>query len=237
MKFPQKLWNIVNDNSSDAVKWSPNGKTILVNYQTLKTEYLFTTNSIFKTRNIDSFIRQLNLYGFKKVTSFFRDNDSDNNLQRTQVHEYLHDYFQANRKELIQHVCRKSTPKSHESPKRKFYVHEINKKKVIKKSAHKSSLQECQSALTKALEQAVCDYRREKQLKDIQEMEKFSFQCALTPKETGGRKQRESEQEVVEPTILTNEENIIYPISHDCSTILIPINENVNFQLSLLNIL
>lgn len=147
IKFPQKLWNIVNDNSSDAINWSGNGTKILIDYQKLQADYLFTTNAIFKTRNVDSFIRQLNLYGFKKVTTFYRDNAS-NNLQVSQVHEYLHDYFQANRKELLQHVCRKSTTTttklSDTSINAKYYVHELKKNNVIIKSAHKLSLRECQ---------------------------------------------------------------------------------------------
>ncbi|XP_043463554.1 heat shock factor protein 2-like [Leptopilina heterotoma] len=198
MKFPQKLWNIVNNNSSDAINWSENGTKILIDYQKLQTEYLFTTNEMFKTRNIDSFIRQLNLYGFKKVTTFYRDNDS-NNLQGSQVHEYLHDYFQANRKELLQHVCRKSATSSDKSIKGKYYVHELKKNDVIIKSAHKLSLRECQTALTKALEQAVCQYRRKKYLKKL----------------------LDSKQKVVESKIVTNE-NLYYPISQDCSVVLIP---------------
>lgn len=142
MKFPQKLWNIVNDNSSSAIKWSPNGKSIIVDYETLQMEYLSSTNSTFKTRNVDSFVRQLNLYGFKKITSFLRDDAG--NLQRSQVHEYLHSYFQENRKELLQNVRRKSTSKTKES-KEKNYVHEFNEnKKLIDKKENKSNLQECQ---------------------------------------------------------------------------------------------
>lgn len=66
-KFPRKLWDIVNSCTTGAISWSLDGTRILVNYKQFQEEYL-STNS-FKTDNVASFIRQLNLYGFRKVTS------------------------------------------------------------------------------------------------------------------------------------------------------------------------
>lgn len=62
----------------------------------------------FKTDNIASFIRQLNLYGFRKVY--------DNTHKQTykihnDLHEFSNIYFQRNRPELLDYVARKSVLK------------------------------------------------------------------------------------------------------------------------------
>lgn len=67
MKFPHKLWNIVNDCTSGAIAWSSSGSTILVNSEQFQDQYLTAGAAKFKTKNMASFIRQLNLYGFRKV--------------------------------------------------------------------------------------------------------------------------------------------------------------------------
>ena len=66
VRFPEKLWKIVNECSSGAIKWSPNGNSILINYDLFQNQYL---NDFlhFKTKNLSSFVRQLNLYGFHKL--------------------------------------------------------------------------------------------------------------------------------------------------------------------------
>ena len=66
-KFPRKLWDIINSCESGAISWSTDGESILVNYKQFQEEYL--SANTFKTDNIASFIRQLNLYGFRKVAS------------------------------------------------------------------------------------------------------------------------------------------------------------------------
>jgi len=59
--FLAKLWHLVERNSNLA-KWGGNGKTILIDKT--ETDYLVKH---FKTKNIPSFVRQLNMYGFRKV--------------------------------------------------------------------------------------------------------------------------------------------------------------------------
>ncbi|KMR04776.1 heat shock transcription [Lasius niger] len=110
MRFPQKLWRIVNECQTGAIRWSVNGDTVLLDYKRFQTEYLDARRPIFKTSNITSFIRQLNLYGFRKVTSHSRDPIC--NSYNPYVHEFLHDYFRAERVDLLSRVCRKTGGKS-----------------------------------------------------------------------------------------------------------------------------
>ncbi|KAK0180159.1 hypothetical protein PV327_005828 [Microctonus hyperodae] len=160
-RFPQKLWKIVNECRTGAIRWSINGATILLDYKKFHEEYLNPPHSIFKTSNITSFIRQLNLYGFRKVTSHNRDPLC--NAKNPNVHEFLHDHFHRNRSDLLTKVCRKT------SGKLKRYEHRIDNKisrrrEIINKCETQglSQLQICQYALSKALEQAVEEYRRKK---------------------------------------------------------------------------
>lgn len=110
MRFPQKLWRIVSECKTGAIRWSANGDTILLDYKKFQTDYLDMHRPIFKTKNITSFIRQLNLYGFRKVTSHNRDPIC--NSHNPHVHEFLHDNFRIDRIDLLLKVCRKTCVKS-----------------------------------------------------------------------------------------------------------------------------
>ena len=66
-KFPGKLWKIVNECRTGAISWGNEGKSIVIRKNQFQREYLNPPSRYFKTSHIESFIRQLNLYGFKKV--------------------------------------------------------------------------------------------------------------------------------------------------------------------------
>lgn len=157
MRFPQKLWKIVNDCETGAIRWSTNGSTILLDYKKFQDEYLGTKNPIFKTNNITSFIRQLNLYGFRKVTSHNRDPLC--NSSNPDIHEFLHENFRSGRSDLLAKVCRKAAANNSNNHKlRKYerannYLNRINaanptakryESSVAKTSNRMTRLQFCQ---------------------------------------------------------------------------------------------
>lgn len=84
--FPQKLWKLVNDKKLDsAIKWSEDGRSIMIYEDSLKSMCLGKENQMFYTKKPKSFIRQLHLYGFKKV---------DKN-------QFVHKNFRRDRPDLI----------------------------------------------------------------------------------------------------------------------------------------
>ncbi|CAF4785587.1 uncharacterized protein LOC125056335 [Pieris napi] len=144
MRFPQKLWYLL-DLHTDAILWGGTGRTILLNYRVLHT-YLRCNHSIFKTTNISSFVRQLNLYGFRKVTSHLQDPLC--NSSNPYMHEYMHDYFQFDRPELLNKITRKAL-----TMKKNFKV-----KNIFGNTDHllnMTPLQKARRALQVALKKAV----------------------------------------------------------------------------------
>ncbi|XP_031843472.1 heat shock transcription factor, Y-linked [Nomia melanderi] len=157
LRFPQKLWRIVNEYKSDAVRWSLSGTTILLDYKKFQEQYLDPGNSIFKTKNITSFIRQLNLYGFRKVTSHNRDPIC--NAYNPDVHEFLHGNFRIGRPDLLSRVYRK-TPEKLRHRQRIGSKGSPESTTTNKNFEHESRLHMCRLALTKALEQVRREYQR-----------------------------------------------------------------------------
>ncbi|XP_074598117.1 uncharacterized protein LOC141852865 isoform X2 [Brevipalpus obovatus] len=95
VKFPQKLWNIVEDPNDTSITWTESGETLQIDLSSFQVKYLSKRATTFKTNNMASFIRQLNLYGFRKVNN------------QTDVHEYRHPNFRRGRSDLLKGVTRR----------------------------------------------------------------------------------------------------------------------------------
>ncbi|TRY57229.1 hypothetical protein DNTS_003302 [Danionella cerebrum] len=105
--FPAKLWHMTNDPKEDSVFWTPNGSGLVVDQQ-LFQKYLLsptptTSPKFFKTSNFNSFIRQLNLYGFHKV---FHGYAKD---KKCKLHHFFNQHFKQGQPELLVHLKRLTT--------------------------------------------------------------------------------------------------------------------------------
>lgn len=83
-----------------AIRWSENGAAILItDGETFKRQVLDESAEMFKTRNFTSFVRQLNLYGFRKVPVNGKSDPSKNM-------EFEHAHFKRDKPELMHLVHR-----------------------------------------------------------------------------------------------------------------------------------
>lgn len=71
--FPAKLWRMVNSPTNSAICWDSRGEVIIIDQRLFEKLILTAGNhcvdsvDTFKTTHFSSFVRQLNLYGFKKA--------------------------------------------------------------------------------------------------------------------------------------------------------------------------
>lgn len=101
LRFQQKLWHIVNCCKTGAVSWSKSGDSVIFKFAQFKREYLDRNVNFCKSNKIASFVRQLNLYGFRKLVK-------TNATKRRVIdeHEFQNMYFRRDRKDLLEHVVR-----------------------------------------------------------------------------------------------------------------------------------
>lgn len=106
--FLNKLYNMVNDRHSNTmITWSDDGTSFLV----LDTEG-FSRDCLprfFKHNNFSSFVRQLNMYGFRKVPHVLQGGLLSNSEE---TWEFAHDCFVKDRPDLLPLVRRKGSGKS-----------------------------------------------------------------------------------------------------------------------------
>ncbi|XP_034555418.1 heat shock factor protein 2 [Notolabrus celidotus] len=101
--FLTKLWTLVEDeNTNEFICWSQEGNSFLVlDEQHFAKEIL---PKFFKHNNMASFIRQLNMYGFRKVMHI------DTGIvkqERDGPVEFQHPYFKHGQDDLLEHIKRK----------------------------------------------------------------------------------------------------------------------------------
>ncbi|XP_065315205.1 uncharacterized protein LOC135924085 [Gordionus sp. m RMFG-2023] len=119
LTFPYKLFRIVCHCKSKAIAWNGDGKSVLININDFQTEYL--NKGIFQTKRLASFVRQLNLYGFKKVKDqrFLKERDVN-----SYVWQYEHKYFVKDNPNLLVYVNRTHTLRTR--PKKQSNQHQSN---------------------------------------------------------------------------------------------------------------
>ncbi|XP_015919177.1 heat shock factor protein 1 isoform X2 [Parasteatoda tepidariorum] len=100
--FLIKLWKLVEDPScDDLIAWSDNGLSFIIKDQAKFASELLP--QYFKHSNMASFVRQLNMYGFRKVMNYERSGlRTDNNEM-----EFQHSFFLREQSDLLEHIKRK----------------------------------------------------------------------------------------------------------------------------------
>ncbi|XP_051536666.1 heat shock factor protein 5 [Myxocyprinus asiaticus] len=101
--FPAKLWRLANDPNNRSVVWNLSGDGVIIDQQRFETELLSPVKQeadVFKTNNFTSFIRQLNLYGFRKVF------DGLSKDKHPSLHHFHNPNFKLGRPELLVNLKR-----------------------------------------------------------------------------------------------------------------------------------
>lgn len=104
--FPAKLWRLVNNPAYTAICWDRHGEGILIDKQLFERQILSPdvvfpdSADTFKTTNFSSFIRQLNLYGFRKAELM----EGDSQLSprgSVEIHHFFNPSFKRSHPELV----------------------------------------------------------------------------------------------------------------------------------------
>ncbi|XP_030304337.1 heat shock factor protein 2 isoform X2 [Calypte anna] len=119
--FLSKLWALVGeDPNSQLITWSQNGQSFLVlDEQRFAKEIL---PKYFKHNNMASFVRQLNMYGFRKVVHV---ESGIVKLERDGPVEFQHAYFKQGREDLLEHIKRKVSSRPEENKIRQEDISKI----------------------------------------------------------------------------------------------------------------
>ncbi|XP_023037698.1 heat shock factor protein isoform X2 [Drosophila willistoni] len=100
--FLAKLWRLVDDAETDnLICWNKDGSSFIIQNQAQFARDLLPLN--YKHNNMASFIRQLNMYGFHKITSI---ENGGLRFDRDEI-EFSHPCFKRNFPYLLDHIKRK----------------------------------------------------------------------------------------------------------------------------------
>lgn len=102
--FLGKLWKLVNDSETNhLISWSAGGNTFIIKNQAEFAKHLLPL--YYKHNNMASFIRQLNMYGFHKISSI---DNGGLRFDKDEI-EFSHSYFMKGQSYLLEHIKRKPT--------------------------------------------------------------------------------------------------------------------------------
>ncbi|XP_053466351.1 heat shock factor protein 5-like isoform X2 [Ictalurus furcatus] len=105
--FPGKLWRLVNDPQIRSICWDASGEGILVHQQPFEAEVLLSqtrqVTDYFRTTDFISFVRHLNLYGFRKERTDRDISEKQTNISpiQAQVHRFYNPYFKQDKPQLL----------------------------------------------------------------------------------------------------------------------------------------
>ncbi|XP_004534650.1 heat shock factor protein isoform X2 [Ceratitis capitata] len=100
--FLAKLWRLVDDpDTNHLICWNKDGRSFIIQNQAQFARELLPLN--YKHNNMASFIRQLNMYGFHKITSI---DNGGLKFDRDEM-EFSHPCFKRNCAYLLEHIKRK----------------------------------------------------------------------------------------------------------------------------------
>ncbi|XP_026542926.1 heat shock factor protein 1, partial [Notechis scutatus] len=103
--FLTKLWTLVEDPDTDAlICWSPSGNSFHVFDQGQFAKEVLP--KYFKHNNMASFVRQLNMYGFRKVVHIEQGGLVKPEKDDT---EFQHPHFLRGQEHLLENIKRKVT--------------------------------------------------------------------------------------------------------------------------------
>lgn len=100
--FLSKLWKMVNDPTTDhLISWGQSGSTFVIEN---KAQFWYELLPVYyKHNNMSSFVRQLNMYGFHKISTYEGIESDKDELQ------FFHQYFQRHKPDLLKNIKRKVT--------------------------------------------------------------------------------------------------------------------------------
>ena len=105
--FVSKLYRMVDESTSNLIKWGPDGRTFVVTSPEDFSRQVLPL--FFKHNNFSSFVRQLNMYGFHKVPHLQQGSMAASAIGSTEttIWEFSHVNFIRNRPDLLINVRRK----------------------------------------------------------------------------------------------------------------------------------
>ncbi|XP_072284658.1 heat shock factor protein 5 isoform X1 [Pyxicephalus adspersus] len=119
--FPGKLWRLVNEPHYNSIQWDWRGEGITIDQELFEAELLLPPRGIktpydqFKITSFGSFIRQLNMYGFRKLV-YKPDASSqpDRNIEagNRSLHYFCNSFFRKEHPELLVNIKRMASNKA-----------------------------------------------------------------------------------------------------------------------------